>query len=306
MDIKEFKTFDEQIDILESRGLLINDKSFAQYILSTENYYNVINGYKSLFIDSSNKENESFLPKATFEEIYSLYEFDQNLRILFLKFLLKIENMIKTNIAYVFSQKYGHDNYLKYENFDLSGNKGHHYVGVLITNLHRDIAEQIDKNNSVTHYIKTYGYIPPWVLVNILTFGRISKFYSNMKQVDRQQVSKNINIEIYEHELKNYLEFLSIMRNLCAHGERFYNYKCHVKLKHNKLYKELNYDNPNRNDIFSLLVCLKLLLSKKDFSELINDLSFLLGDLEKNLKSINISKITDSMGFASNWKNILS
>lgn len=308
MNIKGFKTLDEQIEILQSRGLIINDIDFAKYILSTENYYNVINGYKSLFIDLSNKESERFLPQTTFKEIFSLYEFDQNLRILFLKFLFKIENMIKTNIAYVFSQKYGHDNYLKYENFDLSGNKSYHNVGLLITNLHRDIADQIDKNKSVTHYIKHHGYIPPWVLVNILTFGRISKFYSNMKQSDRQQVSKNINKDLMENDLKNYLEFLSIMRNLCAHGERFYNYKCHVKLKNNNFYKKLNYNNKNdnRNNIFALLVSLKALLSKEDFDILINEISSLLSQLEKNLNSISLSKITDSMGFIENWKEILS
>jgi len=305
MNIKTFKTFEEQIEILESRGLTINDKSFAMYILSTENYYNIINGYKSPFIDYSNTSSESFLPNTKFEEIYALYEFDRNLRILFLKFLLKIENMVKTNIAYVFSQKYGYDNYLKYENFDLTGKKSYSQVGSLITNLHRDIADQIDKNSSVTHYIKTHGYLPPWVLVNILTFGRISKFYSNLKQVDRQQVSKNINIDLYEHELKNYLEFLSIMRNLCAHSERLYNYKCHVKLKHNKLYDTINYNNSRKNDIFSLLICLKLLLNRNDFNVLIKELDLLLYVLNTELTSISLSIITNSMGFPSNWKDIL-
>ena len=36
----------------------------------------------------------------------------------------------------------------------------------------------------------TYGYLPLWVLNNILTLGTISKFYSLMKQNERQTISK--------------------------------------------------------------------------------------------------------------------
>lgn len=43
--------------------------------------------------------------------------FDRELRNIYLKCLLKLENTFKTVIAHEFSAKYSHDNYLKIENF---------------------------------------------------------------------------------------------------------------------------------------------------------------------------------------------
>ena len=49
--MKEFKTYQKQIEILKSRGIVINNEEFALEKLQEDNYYNIINGYKDLFID---------------------------------------------------------------------------------------------------------------------------------------------------------------------------------------------------------------------------------------------------------------
>lgn len=304
---KPFKTFDEQLVVLEKRNMIINNRELALQILSTENYYNVINGYKELFLDKDDIKKEKFKENTEFEEVYSLYEFDRAIGITFLKYLLKVESIIKTSIAYVFAEKHGSSNYLKYENFDVSSSKkGYQQVGNLISNLHRDISGQIDKNKAVTHYVKNHGYLPPWILVNILTFGRVSKFYSNLKQNDRQNISKRIGNNIFENELKNYLEFLSIMRNLCAHNERLFNYKCHVSLMHNSIYDKLKFNNTRKNDLFAVVVCLKIVLNKKDFESLYIEIDKNINDLKKTLKSITINCVTNEMGFPENWREIIN
>lgn len=43
--MKEFKTIDEQIQILLDRNLIINDVDKAKAYLLSQNYYNIINGY---------------------------------------------------------------------------------------------------------------------------------------------------------------------------------------------------------------------------------------------------------------------
>ena len=45
---KDFKTIEEQIEILKTRGILINDER-AKEILTENTYYYLINGYKDLF-----------------------------------------------------------------------------------------------------------------------------------------------------------------------------------------------------------------------------------------------------------------
>ena len=79
---KVFKTIDEQINLLKSRNLIIDDINSAKTILENNNYYYLINGYKNLFINSSIKT-EKFIQGTTLEEIYNLYEFDRKIRIIF-------------------------------------------------------------------------------------------------------------------------------------------------------------------------------------------------------------------------------
>ncbi len=47
---KPFKTLDEQISILKSRGLIIPDEEAAKLSLLCNNYYNVINYYSKFFM----------------------------------------------------------------------------------------------------------------------------------------------------------------------------------------------------------------------------------------------------------------
>jgi len=209
-----------QIQLLSSRGLTIS-RGYAKNILEKENYYNVINGYKSLFIDTTYKgQGERFKTGTNFKEIYALFIFDRELRSIFLRYILEIENNMRSIISNDFSKKYGHDNYLKIDNFDNSPSTLGD-VADLISILHREIANQIKKkNNMILHYIFTYGFIPPWVLVNIISLGTLSKFYSLLEQKDQNDIGKHFNLK--PQDMKTYLKNLSLARNWCAHDERFF------------------------------------------------------------------------------------
>lgn len=87
---KPYKPIEKQIEILQLRGLVINDINFAKKILLTENYYSVINGYKDLFVDEDNNFNAG----TSFCDIYALYSFDRELRNFLIGHLLKFENII--------------------------------------------------------------------------------------------------------------------------------------------------------------------------------------------------------------------
>lgn len=103
----EYKTFNQQIDILRSRGLLINNIEEAKEILTIHNYYNVINGYKDLFCKIDEEGNEKFIDGSTFDEIYALYCFDRELRSIIFKYSLQIENTLRTLVAHIFSKYHG-------------------------------------------------------------------------------------------------------------------------------------------------------------------------------------------------------
>lgn len=72
---KEFKTTDELIALLISRGVDIStpeQKSFCKKGLQRFGYYNIINGYKNLFLDStSTSPEDAYKQGTTFNEIYN-------------------------------------------------------------------------------------------------------------------------------------------------------------------------------------------------------------------------------------------
>lgn len=172
---KVFKSINEQIEILKSKNLKIKDNKIARDILSNNNYYYLINGYKDLFIKKENRS-EQFKNNINLGEIYNLYEFDRKIRIIFLEYILLIERRIDTYIAYEFSKKYGVKNYLVHQNF-YSIEKNKNLINNFISNIKLEISYQYKNNNKmIVHYIDKYGYVPLWVLIRFLSFGKVSNF----------------------------------------------------------------------------------------------------------------------------------
>ena len=69
----------------------------------------------------------------------------------------------------------------------------------LIGDIQQEIARQMSKHHqAVTHYMTHHGYIPLWVLVNVLTFGKITNFYFNMKRDDKKNVAKIFSVDMKE------------------------------------------------------------------------------------------------------------
>lgn len=305
---KVFKTIDEQIEILRYRNVIIDDNDRAYNLLAKNNYYYLINGYKDLFIDITSKE-EKYIIGTKLEEIYALYEFDKEIKIKFLKYLLQIENEINTYIAYEFSKSYGHKNYLVHANFcDL--NSKQNLIEKFIKDIQLEIKYQYKNSNEmIVHYLDNYKYIPLWVLVRILSFGKISKFYSLMKPKEQNQISKKYNLKI--HEFRIILHNLTLIRNICAHDEKLYDIKLRNRISSTIYHKKMKVENKNGNyqyatrDLFSIIIILKLLLEKEKFSVFYNEMINDIEDLKKKLSTIQIDKVMYKMGFPKNYKELL-
>lgn len=309
---KVYKTHIQQIRILRSRGMEIKkgyEGSKTMRVLERENYYSVINGYKEPFIVCG-RSPETFIPKTKFDELYSVFTFDRNIRSIYLKFILKAEHQIKTVIAHEFSKLYGHDNYLKLDNFDSSTNEKIKNVLETIKRIQTALSNQMGKSNEITHYMSTYGYVPLWVLVNILTLGEMSYFYLNMKPHDKNEVAKQFKIKPYE--MSKYMKNLTLARNLCAHDERFYDLQYKVSIAptaiHN--FSVFQIPAPNGNpqygvkDAFSVAIVLALLLSKSDINDFIFAMDKEFKKLDKELNTISANQIMEKMGFGPNWKKL--
>ena len=315
--MKEFKTIDEQIRLLKNKNILFEDEQKAKELLLQNNYYNIINGYKDLFIDCNNLSN--YKKGTKFEEIYSLYEFDRQIRSIFLEYILKIENLLRSLIAYYFSQKYGNDNYLVLDNFETyrhicaaqktKQNQIKH-IQNLIGNINKNLSQNIE-NKYINHYLIQYGFIPLWVLVNILSFGDICNFYKLMKQSERVAISKEFNIA--ETDLTSLLNILCKTRNLCAHDERLYNYEfqTYTSINDTKYHCLLNIQKTNnryingKNDLFAVVIALKLLLTEEDYNKFHHKLFSRIKSIQSKLKTITVNDVLNAMNFPDNWHDIL-
>ena len=78
---KPFKTYDEQIHLLISRNVEIDDYDFAKDALSSFSYYTLINGYKNTFLSEPGMDN--FIPGTNFKDLYTLHIIDSNLNNIF-------------------------------------------------------------------------------------------------------------------------------------------------------------------------------------------------------------------------------
>ena len=106
MATKEFKTIDEQLEILRSRGLSITDDEKAKEFLLHNNYYR-ISGY-SLTL----RRNDTFSQNASFQNIVDIYNFDHELRHIILQYIEIIEVRMKSVYTYEFTKAHGPIGYL--------------------------------------------------------------------------------------------------------------------------------------------------------------------------------------------------
>lgn len=303
-DNKVFKTHGQQLKILKNRGLNIYPVIQSYNILKKNNYYNLINGYSSPFLKLQDSNTENYIDGSSFMEIFSLYKFDRNISKIYLGEILKIEELIKSIISYHFSEAYGYKdyNYLNRNNFKSTtyGNKNTD-INNLISKSMKNIWKFDGAQPYILHYRKKHQYVPLWVLVNSMSFGDISKFYSYMKPNDKKKIAKELsyNSKIYASDVQNFLRTLGIYRNILAHNERFY--KVQKKNKNGEPFQVnfRGYSNYNmvNSSVFALTLIIKTLLTKQDFNNFYVNIMAEILDLQKNLHSINIEYILNKMGF---------
>ena len=289
--MKQYMKSDELLDYLIFKGVSIKNKDDALNKIKRYSYYSIVNTYKDVFKNKNNgyKENVSF------DEIFALYEFDKNIRAIFLKYILEIETMIKSMLAEVLSFKYGIDNYLLVNNFD--SDVDYKIINDNIDKIKEEIEKQNGKHEALTHYISEYNFVPPFVLTKILTLGELSRLYTMLKQEDRQAISKQFKIS--DKLLKQIMKNITMVRNICAHNDRLFSFHSKFFLTFKDIDKEyINKDNStNLYMIMKSMECLLDDLKKEEFDKSINDE---INKLKDKIKSIDINVILYLMGFFEN------
>ena len=305
--IKEFKTIDQQIDILRKKGLIIDDINKAEDILLKENYF-FLNGYRHLFMNSPT--DRTFVSGSTFDELYSLFLFDRYSRNILFKNLLIVENRLKSVISYQLSKKYGYKekDYLNARNFNEDPEKKRKVKDV-IDKMKRQIRINTSRHNATMHYLKNYGYIPLWILVKVLSFGMVCELFSILKDEDKLEVSSVFGLTV--EYLEDFLPILSNYRNLCAHEDIVFDHKTERVIPDTEYHKKMNIflmDDEyiyGKNDIFAVIIIMKYLLEDDEFRLMIKEFEYEIEKLDGRVDSIPIEKILDVMGIPKNYVDMI-
>jgi len=284
-DIKPFKSFKEQLDILKERGLIIDNEDKALKSLQYINYYR-LSGYTLTL-----RKHDVFYKGITLANVLELYNFDSELRVLILYLLENIEVSFRTHIAYYHSQKYGSLGYLNCEGFE---NKEYHNEFI---NGFNSIINSSARNSDVftKHHKSSYGNkFPFWVAVELLTFGNLSRLYSNFQFEIKQKIAID-NYGIRCEYIQNWLHGLVVLRNICAHRGRLYNRPLSIKPRLSNKDKKLGIKN---NLVFVQIFIIKKLVND---NKVWDNFLTMLDNIIKRYPFVKLSYL----GFPENWYDIL-
>lgn len=253
---KPATSFEQQIQILEARGMNIPDHDRAHHYLAHLNYYR-IGAYWLPF--EEDHETHTFKKGTSFETVLSSYVFDRELRLLIIDAIERVEVSIRTQWAYYLAHSYGTHAHLQTDIF-----KSKYEYDKTIANL------MVELNRSrevfIKHLISKYDEpMPPiWAIVEIISFGQLSKFYSNIKtRKDRNAIAEIYNLD--EVVMSSFLHHLNTVRNSCAHHSRIWNRNFTVTMKIPRKGAEgflINFNSEQERKIYNTLVLLEYLMEK--------------------------------------------
>lgn len=287
---KSPKTIDEQLGILESRGMIITDYQKAYNTLRHINYYR-LSAYWLTF--EKDHKNHIFESGTCFDDVTDLYIFDRKLRLLLLDAIEKIEISCRTQWAYSMAHNHGSHSYL-----DSSlARKESFWVNNL-----KSLKDEVERSKEIfiEHYKNKYSHpeLPPiWAVSEVMSLGLLSRWYTNLKPIGTRKNIAN-QYQLNHEVLASFLRHLTEVRNICAHHSRLWNRKFTVTFaipkKPKYLAQQLNINK--KRYLYNTIVMVSYLL---DLISVNNSWSYQLTDLV-NKYNINVSL----MGFPDDTDSI--
>ena len=210
-------TIEEQIALLESRGMKIEDKDKAKENLLDIGYYRL--GFYWFPFEKTYprkvRRNHEFIDNTQLDYAIKLYYFDFDLRNIFLRYISRIEVNFRTTIIYHVSNTYKENPYW-YVDSSVIGKEmiaSSDYQKVL-SDLSKESVLRLDKKE---HYKRDFP--PAWKALEYMSFGTIIKLYDSLKNPHlRCDISKVYGMNS-PSQFSNYINTVRKLRNYCAHGK---------------------------------------------------------------------------------------
>jgi len=215
-------TYLQQIEQLEKRGLLIEDRTKTARLLESISYYRMSGYWYPLLED---KAGHVFKKGAAFGDAFKLYCFDRKLRQLVLSELEKIEVAIRAKMIYVLSHRHGP---FWFSDPSLFKNVARHAESV------KKIREEYSRSDE--EFIKSFrdrysDPLPPsWISIEATSFGTLSMLFGNLSQrTERIAIASHFGLA--DAVFETWLHGMVYLRNVCAHHSRLWNRSMDIRPK---------------------------------------------------------------------------
>lgn len=207
---------EQQIEVLQTRGLIVNDKE-ELYKFLTKVYFHRFLSYAVPFTEAP--EYHKFKANISFETIRNVYFFDKKLRELLLNYIETIEISIRTSFVNL-AHKYDPHFYLEKKLF-----KNYREFNDSVAQIHTQLKHM--RELFVEEYFTKYRlpkFPPIWIVIEFWSIGQLSKWFKNLRNNDDKQAIAN-KFQLDFDSLSIFLQNLSLIRNYCAHHNYIWNRK---------------------------------------------------------------------------------
>lgn len=287
------KTFEEQIDLLESRSMRFSSKKSkekAAYSLSIISYYRIKEFAKPFAIMKKGDDNKKSIDyqNTKFEIVISRYYQDKNLRLHLLHAIEDIEVALKTRVAYILGKNeldsYGYLDFSKWCNKE---EYCKHYLRYRQNDFKKKLLSTIKNSGSSEIREKQkndkMSFPPVWLMINSLTFGQVVALLELMSIKNLTKISQQFSCN--NSELLSWLKCINLVRNICAHNSNVIDFKLtttpSIKEEWKKLlyeYKPGVYSNRIALPFLIILEMMDQINPKYQFKEIIGSLDKLIRD----------------------------
>lgn len=210
-ELKKPTTYEEQLNILRERGIVIRDEAQCIRILESVNYYRM-----TAYFLPFKQPDGTYMEGTSFLRMYHLYEFDRRLRGILFSAVEDVEVFLRSQISYFHAHKYGEVGYMDPANFSPRHDA---------EKFDQRFRAEVRSNRNalfVKHHEDTYGgQYPIWVATELFTFGMLSFFFADLTFADQKTLSKRL-YRTTPKNMKSWLRCCTDLRNVCAHYGRLY------------------------------------------------------------------------------------
>lgn len=270
---KPFLTFEQQIDkLINDYDLSIIDRKFAFEALASVSYYDLVNGYKDIFMKDG-----KYLPDTSIELLFSIHLHNKNIQGVLMKFSTYVENSFKTILSHTIAKNFTEDHceYLNIQHYKRSTDRQtRENLKYLLSQLHRKCTNCND--NPTKHYRETKNHIPPWILFRNVTFSDVSDLYGHLRIDTKKEIIEHLSIFNQcglgdEEKLRIVTKALKVVRkfrNQIAHNLQFLSYRgVHVDPETFALFEgtltHAHESNRATSDIWCFIIAIVTLLNNK-------------------------------------------